>query len=340
MTATTKPPRLCPGSRVVVINLSGDERTSNPEVYASGLAILRDELGLVVEESAVPAEEATPLARAESIHAALRDDTITGLFVSASGSDAIRLLPHLDLGLIAAHPKVLVGFGEATILLLSWARAGVTAFHGPLMLDGIAQAHALGESFVGQIKSVLFDADAHAYERFAWWSADYVRGADGVTTAVGTKYTADPKVRVLQGAGVVAAPVLGGSIDALASLAGTRVFEPQRDLDGRWLLLTGSRDRPMAPAFETVLWGLGARGGLENIAGILLGRLGGYIPPHLTAIDDVLTSVARYYCKPDLPIVTGIDAGCTTPQFVLPFGTPLRVDLEKLTLSLAESAVA
>lgn len=340
MIAAIKPPRLRAGSKVVVIDLSGDDPRTNAGSYAAALSTLREGLGLVVDDDSAAGGVQSPAERAEAIHAALRDDDIGGVFVTATGTDAIRVLPHLDLDLVAAHPKVLVGFAEATVLLLAWARAGVTAFHGPLLLDGLAQAAALGESFLGQLRAVLFDGDAHQYSRFEWWSRDYVRGPQGATTEVDTKYAADPNVRVLQGSGVVTAPVLGGSLGGLIALAGTRVFQPAEDLSGRWLLLAGSRDRPGAASFETALWGLGARGGLENIAGILLGRLGGYIPPHLAAIDEVLARIASDYCKPDLPIVTGVDVGYTTPQFVLPLGVPLSVDLDKFTLSLAEPAVA
>ena len=46
---------------------------------------------------------ADPAARADDLHRAFADPTIAGVVATIGGDDSIRLLPHLDLELLAAN---------------------------------------------------------------------------------------------------------------------------------------------------------------------------------------------------------------------------------------------
>jgi muramoyltetrapeptide carboxypeptidase LdcA involved in peptidoglycan recycling len=271
----------------------------------------------------------------------VRDPEIAGVIASIGGDDMLRLLPHLELDVIAGNPTVLLGFSDVTTLLLAWLRAGVVPFHGPTVMAGLAQAPSLPPSFLEQLRAVLFHGDAHAYVPFPWWVQSYPdwKGGPAVATAVGTKYVREP-LRALQGAGVVTAPAIGGCTDVLTFLLGTSVFPTPDELDGAFLLLETAEGPPRPREVLRLLWNLAVQGGFERLAGVLLGRPRGYRPDQRAELERHLVDVARSCGRDDMPIVSGIEVGHTDPQIVLPLGVPLRIDLDAKTIALAEPAVS
>lgn len=62
---------------------------------------------------------------------AFTDPDIAGVVSTIGGDDSIRLLPLLDLDLLATKPKVFLGYSDATIIHTTLRRAGVVDFYGP-----------------------------------------------------------------------------------------------------------------------------------------------------------------------------------------------------------------
>jgi muramoyltetrapeptide carboxypeptidase LdcA involved in peptidoglycan recycling len=337
-----KPRALRPGDEVAIITPSWAGPHEFPAVFDAGVATLTDTLGLRVREypTTRAAGELPPRDRARDLMDAVRDPTIAGVIASIGGHDTLRLLPHLDVDAIARNPKVLLGYSDATTLLLAWLRAGVVPFHGPTVMSGLAQASSLPPSFLEQLRAVLFHGDALAYSPFPWWIQSYPDWKAGLSaaTAVGTKYARD-SLRVLQGQGVATAPVIGGCADTLAFLLGTSVFPTPDDFDGAFLLLETAEGPPRPRDVLRLLWNLSVQGIVARLAGILLGRPRGYRPDQRAELERHLVDVARSCDRDEMPIVSGIEAGHTDPQIVLPLGVPLRVDLDQKMLALAEPAV-
>jgi muramoyltetrapeptide carboxypeptidase len=94
---------------------------------------------------------ASPRERADDIHAAFLDDEVSVVLASIGGLHSNQLLPHLDPELIAAHPKVLQGYSDVTVLLWALAKhAGLRTFHGPALIPEL-----------GEFPSVLGYTDCH-----------------------------------------------------------------------------------------------------------------------------------------------------------------------------------
>ena len=70
---------------------------------------------------------------------AFADPSIAGIITSIGGDDSIRLIPHLDLAVIAANPKVFLGFSDTTTLHFACLAAGVTSFYGPAVMAGFGE---------------------------------------------------------------------------------------------------------------------------------------------------------------------------------------------------------
>jgi muramoyltetrapeptide carboxypeptidase LdcA involved in peptidoglycan recycling len=80
---------------------------------------------------------------------------------------------------------------------------------------------------------------------------------------------------------------------------------------------------------------------LQRLSGILFGRPGGEVP--IDKFDDydqaILQVVSEEEGLTDLPIITNMDFGHTSPMFVLPYGVQAEIDFENKRFSILENAV-
>jgi muramoyltetrapeptide carboxypeptidase len=76
------------------------------------------------------------LSRARVINALAADPDIKGIICARGGFGAMRMLSYLDWPLIQAHPKLFIGFSDATALLTAvMQRANIGVIHGPNLVS-------------------------------------------------------------------------------------------------------------------------------------------------------------------------------------------------------------
>ena len=74
--------------------------------------------------------------RAADINDAFADDTVKAIVCLRGGYGATRILPLLDYDLIAAHPKLFVGFSDITALHTAFLqRCGFCPIHGTMVMS-------------------------------------------------------------------------------------------------------------------------------------------------------------------------------------------------------------
>lgn len=77
--------------------------------------------------------------RAEELNGHLRDPEVKAVFLARGGYGSSRILDSLDLAAFRRKPKIVVGYSDATALLLSLQqRCGAAVFNGPFVTDGLA----------------------------------------------------------------------------------------------------------------------------------------------------------------------------------------------------------
>lgn len=118
-----KPARLRPGDTVAAVSLSWGG-AGDAELlwrYELGKQRIRELLGLTVVEMphTLAGSEFLyrhPEARARDLMQAFSDSRIKGIFSCIGGDDSIRLLPFIDFDVIAANPKVFLGYSDTNNL--------------------------------------------------------------------------------------------------------------------------------------------------------------------------------------------------------------------------------
>src|SRR5688572_20290194 len=182
----------------------------------------------------------TDESRAGDLQGAWFDDSIDAIVFSRGGYGMGRLLPHLDIDKMAAHPKLVVGFSDATALHLALNRRGLATLHAPMLLS-------------------------YAKERSPWVIDMWFQAMEG-TSPVALPLEA-PRAETIR-PGVVEAPVTGGCLCLLADSLGTPDAFSGRDK----IVLIEDVDEH-AYRVDAMLTHLLSSGSLEGVAGIVVGEM-------------------------------------------------------------------
>ncbi|MCA9940883.1 MAG: LD-carboxypeptidase [Anaerolineales bacterium] len=130
-----RPPRLQPGDMIAVFTAS-DPLT--PEVWQwveRGIEQLRAMgFGVVTGQTLFRQHyymAGTPAERWQDLRQFVCDERVKMIMTAMGGENANQLLPLLDYELIRAHPKIITGYSDPTVLLNAiQTRAGLITFYG------------------------------------------------------------------------------------------------------------------------------------------------------------------------------------------------------------------
>lgn len=319
-----------------------------PHRYEAGKKQLQDEFGLTVVEMPHTLRDESwlhrhPQARADDLMAAFSDRSIKAILSTIGGDDSIRLLPLLELDIIRANPKILMGYSDTTITHLVCYKAGLVSFYGPAIMAGFAENGGLFSYMVSSVRNTLFSAQPIGEIRSNpdGWTVELLDWADPATQTRKRALNRSTGWRFLQGTGIHRGHLIGGCFEVLDWLRGTH-FWPDADVwQDAILFLETSEDAPSPQAVKYGLRTYAALGILQRLAGILFARPGGPISPEKFADYDqaLLEVVAGEAGLGDLPLVAGMDFGHTDPMFVLPYGIQAEIDCDRSRFSILENAV-
>lgn len=341
-----KPQKLSPGDKIATVSLSWGGPSIFPFRYRVGVQQLQDEFGLQVVEMPNALRDANwlaknPEARADDLMQAFADPSIKGIFATIGGDDSIRLLPFMDLSVVRDNPKIFLGYSDTTISHLVCTRAGLVSFYGPSIMAEFAENGGMFPYLVESVRTTLFSSDVigEVKPNTNGWTVERLDWADPANQQIKRKLNPYTGWRFLQGKGIRRGHLIGGCIEVLHWLRGTEFF-PESWQDAI-LFLETSEEAPPPELVKRFLRVFAAMGILEKISGILFGRPGGEVPPDKFAKYDqaILQAVTEEAGFADLPIVTNMDFGHTSPMFILPYGVQAEIDCENKKFSIIENSV-
>lgn len=343
-----RPSKLQPGDKVAVVSPSWGGPGTFPYRYQAGKQQLTAEFGVTVVEMphalADPGWVArNPQARAADLMAAFADPTIKAIIASIGGEDSIRLLPYLDLAFIRHHPKIFMGYSDATILHFACFKAGLVSFYGPSIMAGFAENGGLFPYMVDSVRRTLFASEPIGLvePNRAGWTVEFLDWSEPAHQQRKRTLQLSTGWRWLQGRGLHRGPLIGGCIEVLDWLRGTEYWPNPEQWRNAILFLETSEEAPSPEALVRYLRPYAALGVFSRVAGILFARPGGQIAPErFPAYDQALLQVVvEENGLTELPIITNLDFGHTDPMFVLPLGVSAEIDCERRRFAIKESAV-
>jgi muramoyltetrapeptide carboxypeptidase len=238
--------------------------------------------------------------RAAELMQWVEDADVAAILCARGCYGAQRMIPGLDAARVRAARKPLIGFSDATSLLL-WQRrvAGLVGFHGP-----------------------MFDRDAGPSELELERLARALAGD-----------TLPPLTGRGRGGGHTEGRLVGGSLTLVAASLGT-----PWEIDTRGAILAFEEIGEKPYALDRDLSQLAAAGKLDVAAGFASGSLLGCEDPKRAAptADEVVCELLGRYRK---PLVTGLPFGHEQPNLVWPVGARAALDGERGELRLLEAGV-
>ncbi|HET6823873.1 MAG TPA: S66 peptidase family protein [Anaerolineales bacterium] len=341
-----KPPKLNPGDKIATVSLSWGGPSVFPHRYQSGVRQLRQEFGLQVVEMPNTLRDAdwlsrNPKARADDLMQAFADSSIKAIFSTIGGDDSIRLLPFLDLSVIRNNPKIFLGFSDTTISHLACYKAGLVSFYGPSIMIEFAENCGMFPYVVQSLRNTLFSSDriGEVKPETEGWTVERLDWANPANQQIKRKLNPSTGWKFLQGNGVHRGHLIGGCLEVFDWLRGTEFF-PENWQDAV-LFLETSEEAPPPETVKRILRVFASLHILSKLSGILFGRPGGEVPVEKFKEYDkaILQVVNQEEGLTDLPIITQMDFGHTSPIFVLPYGVQAEIDVDTKRFSILENAV-
>ncbi len=131
----------------------------------------------------------SPARRVDELHEMFRRPEVKAVLCARGGYGCNYLLPHLDLDLIRAHPKIFAGCSDITTLLTYlYDAAGLVTFHAPMVAGDFARPGGVDEA---SWLSAVFSEAAFRREFSAEEVAATARGNSGRGALRGLPFVAE-----------------------------------------------------------------------------------------------------------------------------------------------------
>ncbi len=330
-------PHARPGDRIAVLSPAFAAPAISVEVHDQALRRLEELTGLIpVEYPTTRIGGASARDRARDVNAAFADPAIRAVIATLGGDDQVTVIPHLDAAVIAADPKPFLGYSDNTNLHSFLWRLGVRSFYGGSTQVHLGPGPAVDEIHARSLRAALLDG------------GEIELTEPGESEDFGREWT-DPRALIEYGdrertepwawagpARVVSGPTWGGCIEVLDQVALADRIPSLDELRGSILLLETSETLPGADEVRRWVRGLGERGVLEAVSGVLVARpvvsdRGRALPTAaeragLRAAQRVaiVEQVERY--NPEAVVCVGVPFGHTRPQWIVPHGGTMLLD--------------
>lgn len=245
--------------------------------------------------------------RAAEVEKMFEDPKVKAIFAVRGGYGAQRILDKLDASLIRKHPKIFVGYSDATCLLTFLLQAArMVCFHGPLVNE-MGSFSDMTQRFLLRLLTEADPLGPIPARNLGW-------------------------IRK----GLVRAPIVGGNLSLLCSTLGTPW---ELETKGQILVLEERGERPYR--VDRMLVQLRQAGKLSSIAGLLLGEFLGEQPGELEgnekkAMDEVLCENTKDL---GVPVVCGLPLGHGEHNVPLPLGVLAEINGRQGRVSIIEPAL-
>jgi muramoyltetrapeptide carboxypeptidase len=299
MTVIT-PPALRPGATIGIASVSAPEPVTDREWFDRGVEAIEwrgYRTRLATHATGRHGYlSATERELAADLHELFADPGVAAIVCAGGGTNANRLLRHLDLDLIRSNPKILVGVSNPTVLLNAiTARTGLVTFHGPAVVWDLGAPDGLPP-----------------YTESAFWPVlTNVRQGFGVDPGPARWPWPRP--------GRARGRLVAGNLTSLQTLLGTP-WEPE--WDGA-VFAWEDVGKPVN-RLDLVLTHFRDSGALARLSGMVVGELAGCEEPEGgLSLDQMLEEVLDGL---NLPVLRGVLFGHTPLKATLPIGAEVSLD--------------
>ena len=245
--------------------------------------------------------------RATQINRMFVDREVKAIFCAGAGYGSAEIIPYLDEKTIRKNPKIFLGYSDITIILLYLQKlAKMVVFHGPVVS---------GEIYQGMHQLTL----------------EYLKRLFSETKPLGElKF---PQLIAFK-PGVASGKLVGGNMSLIIDSIG----KPYRIRTAGSILFLEDVNEDFN-TIKSYFFRLKRAGKFKNIKGLLLGRM----LDSAGKDHDLRKLMEKLFKGRDIPVLYGFPSGHLRLRgglhVTLPLGLPVTIDADRLSLTIAESAV-
>jgi len=316
--------KLQKGDKIGIFSPSSPASVSAKARYERGKAFLEEKGFQIVEGSLTGQSEGyrsgSPKARAEELNNLLRDPNIKMIMSMIGGTNSNSLLPYIDYEAFRTNPKFVVGYSDATAILMAlYAKTGITTYYGPAIVPSFGEFDPLVHDTYGFFEAYFCKDHVLPYEipTPQAWSDEPVNWLEKTQekTLFSNEWLGFNE-------GVAEGRLIGGNNNAMYGFIGTDYFPAIQE--GDILLIEDSMKN--AAIVEKNLAMLKLHGIFEKVSGIILGKHERYddLGTGKKPIDLLLEQLDGYF----IPILAEIDICHTHPMHPIAIGKNVRINTE------------
>lgn len=263
----------------------------------------------------------SPEERAGDMHAAFSDPEVRAIITGIGGDHSSQLLRHLDWDLLAAHPKIFVGYSDITVLCLAIHHVtGLTTFYGPAIATPLGEYPDILPYTLEHFERALFrPKPVGRIHAAAEWTEEFLNWNERLDTTRPRRLMPNAGPVWIR-RGMARGPLMGGCLESFEHLRGTRFWPDFRGAILFWELSEGA---PSPSRVDAILSDLQNLGALQSLAGMLIGRPYRYPAVDLPLLWDVVRAHTEGY---GYPVLANLDFGHTDPVVTIPIGVMGSID--------------
>lgn len=251
--------------------------------------------------------------RIEDLHEAFSDNRIKGIFTVIGGHNSNQILRYIDYELIRENPKIICGYSDITALANAiYTKTGLITYSGPhYSTFGMKKGIEYTKDY---FKKCFFNHEDFTMRQSIEWSDDlWFLEQENRTFYKNTGYKIINK-------GMTKGKIIGGNLCTLNLLQGT---EYMPDLENSILFIEDD-ELTFPENFDRDLQSLIQQPNFEKVKGIVFGRF--QIASKMK--DELFLKIVQSKKElSNIPIVSNVDFGHTTPQITFPIGGFAEINL-------------
>lgn len=347
MKSTTRFKKLQSGDKVAILSPSNGLPELFPWVQDLGLERLHSIFDLEPIEYPTTRRMGSSLEdRATDIMSAFSNPDIKAIFASIGGNDQIQLIKLLDKDIIKKNPKPFFGFSDNTHLHILLSSLGIPSFYGGSIMTQFAMHNAMLPETIDSLRAALFTHEPLTFTGSENYNEIGIDWANKDLLHTERQFEQNEGL-IWDGGKKVSGWLFGGCMESFVAQSASEIYLPDTaDMSEAVLFLESAENIPPHWLIRYLMIGLGERGWLSQISGLMIGRPKAW---DFSAQNDALwrkkyretqrqtiIQAVRQY-NADLTIVQNVDFGHTDPQIVLPIGRTATLDPAKNQITLEYS---
>lgn len=325
--------RLQKGDKIGIYSPSSPASATSPLRYERAKDWLEQKGFIVVPGSLTGKEDhyrsGTIQERAAELNELMAREDLSCIMSMIGGTNSNSLLPYLDFELLMKHPKIMIGYSDATaILLAAYEKTGLPVFYGPALVPSFGEFEPFVNHTYQSFEDILIHPQLIPYQvkKPPFWTDERINWEEKIREK---EKRPNDWMCVIEGQ--VEGRLIGGNLNAMYGIWGSE-FMPQIQ-KGDILLIEDCMKT--ASIVEKNFSLLKINGVFERVSGILLGKHelfddeGTGKRPH-DLLLEVLGDTKR-------PLIAEFDSAHTHPMLTMPIGTQVKMNATSGEVWLTEA---